>query len=462
MNSESLAASRPAVNQADSIPDEMSLGGRPRMPTAIRIVLAVGCPALFAATWPLWFGGSEFPVVPLVPIGSLVPVPVDPAASFLMVLGWLLLLLNSRHAVNSTRTRRGSAPLSNPVPWILTAACCSALLNQHRLQAWWVYLHLCLVLTLLPARFGDVSRNLVYLTGTVYLFAALSRITTSPSPGMAELLLQTGLRLIGLKQAAADPLFVGRASTLLSVAEGAVGLALMIPRSRRHAGLAAAGMHLTLALLLSPIGAGHHAGVIIWNLMMAALVPLAAGRSRSTDLPTRETEDPGSLSGKAVEMQGDADRVPPNGPVGLAALCRWCVPVGLLIWGVLGLIGVADNWPAWQLYSPRPETLKLEVHTDSVQRLPPSLRKHVEPPVPLSDFCVVRLDRWSLSETRTPIYPEDRFQFAVAAAATDAVPPEQIRWILDRPNSPDYWNRTVSSGDGTQLREAAGRVKAAD
>ena len=86
-----------------------------------------------------------------------------------------------------------------------------------------------------------------------------------------------------------------------------------------------------------------------------------------------------------------------------AILFVWLFPLS-------GLFGIADNWPAWQLYSTRPETWTLRIKETDVHFLENHIQQHVSGPAPLDDWVVVRLDRWSLAETDSPLYPQGRFQ----------------------------------------------------
>jgi hypothetical protein len=78
--------------------------------------------------------------------------------------------------------------------------------------------------------------------------------------------------------------------------------------------------------------------------------------------------------------------------------------------------GYWDVWPSWAVYSSRGGGATLFVRSDDVKRLPEVVRPFVRPPAPLSDWHPVDVDRWSLEALKCPVYPQNRFRMAVAAA----------------------------------------------
>jgi hypothetical protein len=110
------------------------------------------------------------------------------------------------------------------------------------------------------------------------------------------------------------------------------------------------------------------------------------------------------------------------------------------------------------LYSPRPEVLQVFVHVDAKDQLPESVQSSIGSPLPLDDWCPVRIDRWSLEQTYSAIYPEDRFQLAVAAKLVDSLQnAEDLRAVLKSPGIPDWWNRHETEfADGAAIQAAAG------
>ena len=118
-----------------------------------------------------------------------------------------------------------------------------------------------------------------------------------------------------------------------------------------------------------------------------------------------------------------------------------------------GLFGIADNWPSWQLYSPRPDVVRLYIDEVSVGQLPEHVQPFVGQPAPLDRWCPVRLDRWSLATTRAPLYPEDRFQLTVVRAVLQNVPKAAVRITIESAESSAWWHRTTREINSDTLDE---------
>jgi hypothetical protein len=158
----------------------------------------------------------------------------------------------------------------------------------------------------------------------------------------------------------------------------------------------------------------HHTGVLLWNACFLFLVPtLFWGRD------VRESARPALPSMRQK----------------IATACVWLFPVS-------GLFGIADNWPSWQLYSSRPETWILWIHESDRQQVPETLKSFLTDPAPLEEWSAVKLDRWSLAETSSPIYPEDRFQMAVIRDVLNQLPDDvSFRVEISEPVFPQWWRR---------------------
>ena len=218
-----------------------------------------------------------------------------------------------------------------------------------------------------------------------------------------------------------NEVLVSCACILMTVFEIAAGVMLLIRRTSRMASMLAVAMHVTLIILLSPVGLGHELGVLTWNLFFVTMHIL---------LITQFSATPKSLGTSQLRSTHRAYAI-------LVAF--------IVVFPLSGLVGLADNWLAWQLYSPRPEVVKVYVHSDAVEQLPESVKPFVGAPQPLDVWCPVRIDRWSLDQVGAPMYPEDRFQTAVASHLASFVESSrQIKVELDAPSIPDWWNRKTT------------------
>lgn len=356
---------------------------------------------LIAVTWPLWWGNSSFPVIPLINSRSL-PIVVDR-----IIVGILLtvciLVAGSAGQRRWDRIVRAAG---------LAAALMLCVSNQHRLQAW----HWLFVLGLGASLFKPENglQLLRCVLASIYVCSTLSRLAPTAHQGMSAAIVDQLLWMIGINSEAVAG---SRGEILchgLNVGELGVGLMLLLPRLRRYGILSAMLLHGTLLLALGPLGLGHHTAVLIWNVCFLCLIPVVFSG------PVKDT--PSTQSGQRWRYRA-------------AILFVWLYPLS-------GLFGIADNWPAWQLYSTRPETWALRIKETDVHYLDNRIQPHVSEPAPLDDWVVVRLDRWSLAETESPLYPQDRFQSEVIRRVLATLPDDaEFRVDISEPERWFWWRR---------------------
>lgn len=352
---------------------------------------------LVVATWRMWFCATDFPRVPLMEIFMPASVMVVGAVSVGFVMSLVVALLIGFRQ----RCAPGKAIAGLMVATGGLAVCC----NQHCLQPWhWLFLlTFAFRLVLSPLALLWVLQRLVTC---IYIFAALSRLGPLIDTGMTRRIVATLLDLASLPDL---PSTVSRLCVAATLVELGAGVLLLFSRTRYLGMFAACLMHVTLLVALGPLGLGQHAGVLIWNGFLALWVLLLFSRERPTAIRTLPA-------------------------VAATAFC--------FVWPMLALAGMTDNWTGWQLYSPRPEVLQLKVRIDLLNELPEALADHVQDPPPLEDWCVVRLDRWSLQSAGAPIYPQGRFQIAIADSLTKGLSdPDGVRAVLWQPVSPQWWQR---------------------
>lgn len=365
---------------------------------------------LIIATWPLWFSDTQFPNVPLLSVALGWPLWIDQVSVCLLIVFCLAGIWFARRPQNDDQRSHWSMTVCTAG----SVVCGSLLvvLNQHRLQPWhWLFLLLQLqtLLTTWPRR-----ENLHRLTfASIYVFAGLSRMGPQIATGMSPQVLHTLVGYVGLSKLCGSEAFVSYGCWAMSIIEVAVGLVLMWPKSRRIGVCAAVATHSILLIALSPPGLNHHRGVLLWNLFLLIAIPLLFWR-----LPI-ETNEHDSLS-----------------------TWRFRGFVALIIgFPAASLVGITDNWPGWQVYSPRTDVVQLLIRTEDIGLLPDSCQEFVGPPLLLQDVCPVRIDRWSLSETQSPLYPEDRFQLAVVAGLIRDIDPAAVRITLTTASKPNWWTQ---------------------
>ena len=356
---------------------------------------------LIAVTWPLWWGNSSFPVIPLINSRSL-PIVVDR-----IIVGVLLAVCMI--VAGSTGQRRWDRIVRAAG---LAAALMLCVSNQHRLQAW----HWLFVLGLGASLFKPENglQLLRCVLASIYVCSALSRMAPLAHQGMSAAIVDQLLWMIGMKPEAVAG---SRGEILchgLNVGELGVGLMLLLPRWRRYGILSAMLLHGTLLLALGPLGLGHHTAVLIWNVCFLCVIPVVFSG------PVKDT--PSTQSGQRWSYRA-------------ATLFVWLYPLS-------GLFGIADNWPAWQLYSTRPETWALRIKETDVHYLDNRIQPHVSEAAPLDDWVVVRLDRWSLAETESPLYPQGRFQSEVIRRVLATLPDDaEFRVDISEPERWFWWKR---------------------
>jgi hypothetical protein len=416
---------------------------------AVTAILSGAELVLMASSWRLWTGYSSFPVVPLIRMSAVDSTTIRPtidlvtgvlAAATLVMLFISLLNLFGLVAAAQSGSRGVLRSVEKIIPMIAVGAGLTAVvLNQQCLQAWhWLFL-LCIT-QMVILKSPSAIRAIRTTIATVYIFSALSRVSGSISSGMTGLVIIQLLQLAGLKMAAQDPSIIQGLCWLFTAAELLTGCLLLSNYAHRIGAAFSVLLHLLLLLALSPVGLNHHSGVLWWNLTFVALVPVVFSEPRiagEVASGTRRTDVP--------ETQRTVLRD------------RGLLAVQLLVIGfpLSGLPGFADNWPSWQLYSTRPEVWKLYVTSDQAVKLPETLQQWVGPPELLSDWCPVRIDRWCLAETGTPLYPEDRIQLGVIDFLIQkGIVDGRFRVAIESPEPIFWWRRTHTTVTSTEQLHA--------
>lgn len=389
---------------------------------------------LMMATWPLWVPVRSFPWVPCFRSLAGMPTIVDCVLGGVLILTilrltWCLTRNNGAIGGNASSSGNTDCGLRDSVPVIglsLFSAAALALLNQQRLQPWhWLFILVMTQTLVLPS--AERIRLYRLTVASIYLFAAVSRLGSGVSGGMNRQVVTMMLGAVGAEQILRQESILFAVCLTVTLGELATGFLLLMPRTRGLGMIAAVLVHATLVLVLSPLGLNHHPGVLIWNVYFLMAVPVLFGSTR------KDPEvDQASSSSQRLSRQARL----------LAAF--------VFLFPLSGLFGFADNWLSWQVYSPRPEVVRVFVRQAARDDLPADMRNFIAQPALLDDWCPVRIDRWSLAVAKAPLYPEDRFQLAVAAYLMSFSKPSSIRVDLESPDAPAWWNRTTVRLDDRQ------------
>lgn len=391
--------------------------------------------ALIAVTWRLWSNAGDLPQVPLLHVE--IPSIVFCTASIILVVGCVLMLLDvglrsspaKERDVGTSGDRDQQKPFGGYIAWI--AGCVCVLANQQCLQAWhWLFL-LSLGLWLFTNRV-HWPQLMHHVLCTIYVCSALSRITPQPASGMTAVIARqlmgwAGTSILG-QELLLPTLYHG-----LTAGEFLIGILLLFRRTRAMGVILAELLHATLFAALGPFGLNHHPGVLVWNVCLMILVPAVFlwdfVPRRFHDLATST----GNKSARSISIIG------PRATAIILVGLTWA-------WPVSGLFGIADNWPSWQLYSNRPEVFTLTISSKDSASLPASLQPFVEFESVISSMSIVRLDRWSLAHTGSPMYPEDRYQLAIIEWCVNRLPPEaEFKVHISEPKKTVWWRRQERS-----------------
>lgn len=389
-------------------------------------LVAVAQAMLMISTWPLWMSRTEFPQVAVLPMLDTQPLWLHQAFSIVLLFCCLAVARHNLFPSADSKTQNSS---EGPVRFLwtgwlfLASGLILGMLDQHRFQPWhWLSLLMISSRLILPAKeWRSVARCLL---ASIYLFAAFSRLGPEVDSEMSGQVLLVILKTAGLNHILPQSSTFFWMAAAMNAAEMTIGVCLLIPRTRRKAIGAAVLLHLVLLICLSPLGLNHQPGVLLWNLFLMVAVVTAFARA-DLDEPIRSSRS------------------------------RVFVAVIFLI-PISGLFAIADNWISWQVYSPRPEVVRLGVREDQIDHLPRSLQPFVMSPLPLQDVCGIRIDRWSLQEKRVPLYPEDRFQIAVVKrivqkAIQQGARIDDFEASIERPKRFPWWEREVEKLDLSRL-----------
>lgn len=389
----------------------------------LRCQVAIFGLALIASTHGLWWPAGDFPVVPWIDVAW--SVSLDHALASAVVLAWLGVLA-------ATVLRQPPLARACSVISILCLAACM-LLDQHRLQVWaWEFLWLQIFLTLGQPSTAIVSSRL--LVAGIYFYSAVSKLDAGFTQTQGPWLWQGLSRAIGLESlpwgAKASAIYLA-----FPVGELLVAFALVIRRWRRWGIGLSVGMHLILLVALGPWGWQQRPGVLLWNLFFLVSVPVLFWRREPF-----ETEPTGSL---------------PQGRRVLGNEFCLVAAIALGIWPALEGARLCDHWPAWAVYSSRPEIVRIDVRDSEVSRLPKSLQPHVGPPEALSDWRPVSIDQWSFEERSCPIYPQGRYRLAIVRALEAGY---GVELRVTEQATPSRWTGTREQREITDLaRECESR-----
>jgi hypothetical protein len=343
------------------------------------LVLCIATLALIALCWPLWLDDTPFPRVPFLRGWPT----LSTAVSFVL----LAALGASVAMVPSGLARPWPARLSVGILVFLVAG------DQARLQPWlYQYLLEAFVLAFVPRRLQALLIRTV--VAAIYLHSGLSKLDHAFLHELGPVFLRTLLGLFGVSPSGWPPPLLHTAVLSMPVGELGIGILLFVPSGNRLGIIGACVMHVLLLAIVGPLGLGHSATVVGWNLALLAEVPLLFWQR---------------LPGGTMHALSSAGASPTSWLIGAATV----LPLGER-WGIW------DSWPSFALYASHNERIELRVHEGDAAFWPAELRRYLVPTTE-PGVWLVDVTNWSRFTRGVPPYPQARTGIGVALGLADLV-----------------------------------------
>lgn len=346
---------------------------------------------LIVVTWPLWWTNTDPSNLLIfhVPIFDSVP-PFLQNSLLVFALGSLLFGL--------------IFPLSFRFLPVISAFLVGLLIfsDLNRLQAWWIVFALSSWIMCGTDEWQDRRETIGKLVTTIYLFSGISKLDFQFGSTLGPQLLLFFIDIFGFDKFAITEPTLFWLSFAFPVFEIVIAFLLCWKKSPRLFATLAMLMHLILICLLGPSGRNNQLGVILWNVFFI-------GSLYFCFFPAKETVPQDS------EQKFRA-------PVGwnFSLLLSW-------IFGLGGIFGDVDPWPAWELYSPSSSSVELWVpeNTPIPERIgqkfltPGNLVKRNHHQLGERPWVQISVSNLVLAEKRAPVYPHFRVQLPIAIALAE-------------------------------------------
>ncbi|TWU22436.1 hypothetical protein Pla52o_34920 [Novipirellula galeiformis] len=353
--------------------------------------------ALILVTFPLWRGDEPLLQIPMLPFlhswspwGQWIP---------------CLTLLAACAAIlaSAEGARRW-------LWWIVAAALCFAfLLNQHRLQPW-AYQSAIYAVVFATMDRETARRWLIPLAASVYLYSGLGKIDYQFAHTVGQnFLAAIDLPGVGNLADRFEHNTLAMIALLLPLSEMLIGIGLLMTRTRRLAGALVIALHVSLIGMLGPWNLNHSHGVLLWNVLLIVQAWFLFLQRCPNPIDPNPSSDPGDSASTAA-LSATVPKL--NHSIGQ----RFAATLVILaiVMPATERWGYWDHWTSWALYSPHSSRATVELHR--------SAREHV--PAEMHPFLIdddddgwyrLEMNSWSLDRLTVPIYPQARFQLAVAS-----------------------------------------------
>ncbi len=309
------------------------------------------------------------------------------------------------------------APKKSAAAWWLIAGGLSLgfLIDQHRLQPW-AYQSVIYASVFATMRPAMARRILIPLAASVYIYSAAGKFDYQFVHSVGQEFLNVPLRWFGM----ADAIDEGTKATLAHgppVVELAAGVMLLFDKTRRVGGMIVVALHASLLVFLGPWGLDHSHGVLLWNVLLTVqawflfLSPVKDD-SRDNRLLYRQLF---RLPFRRDSKLGLRQR--------LGRGVAQCLALGSLLVALIApaseRAGLWDHWTSWALYSPHSSRTQVEFHRSAIGKLPATASEHFQADEDGDGWQTLALDDWSLDSLAVPVYPQARYQLALARELAD-------------------------------------------
>ena len=356
---------------------------------------------LLGVTWPVWF---HWPSPDLLPRISLVPASLTgrPLGDLFAILAATVLLLsllaNGVLMIGMLQGRSKSHLIDSKDQWsrrlwvISTLAfAVHFLLDNLSLQPW-AYQTFLFGLVLGFAPHHRVGCWLRVIAISIYFFSAMGKLDFQFVHTVGRDMVDAVLTALGIPLDSISENTRPKLALVFPVSELALVLVLAWKRTRKLGAVMAMAMHLTLIGLLGPWSMNHSPGVLCWN---AALIGQAWWLFfRHASWSTLDRSLPKSIPKRWLAVR--------------------CVLTMLVLAPFTERMSLWDHWVSWSLYSPHTSRLAVEIHQSAITKLPQAAQKHVHPDRDGDRWRTLSMKGWALDEMLVPIYPQARYQLAVA------------------------------------------------
>ncbi len=379
----------------------------------LKMTMALFALVLLVQTWRLWTPQTRFPQVPLFSWVSEIPAAVDWLSFTMMGLTLICLLVLLLASFFKKRSGADCCPRLQMLCGclFLLAFLLEVIFDQHRLQPWAYQFALgLLILTVLkPPRAIALFRLFVI---SIYFYSALSKCDASFVQTLGRQLAEGLFSAVGISTAYWSKQTLSWIAASFPLGEFLIAFGLFFGRTRQIAMWAAVGMHVTLLLAIGPFGLNHYQGVLIWNVyfILQDLILFHSRFQNQKSVAPADSQVEDRLSRPAYSSLERAVQI-----------LIWIV----LLAPLLEPTGYFDHWPSWGLYASHHDRVVLLVDEEAKWDLPPDVQPFIDSPQPLSRWCRLRVERWSLADLGAPLYPQARFQLGVALAVGKAVEQNQ-------------------------------------